>query len=157
VNLIGNAVWTLLQYPDQMELLRSDPYLDASAVEEFLRYDSPVHMSRRITLQEIGVGERTIEPGAFLVLALAAANRDPRKWGSTADRLDLRRVDAADHLSFGGGHHYCLGASLARLEAQVAVGRLVRRFSRIEAAGEPAYNGRLNLRGLSSLPLSVAV
>jgi cytochrome P450 len=156
VNLIGNAVWALLRHPDQMAVLRGDPSLDASAVEEFLRFDSPVQMSRRITLQEIGLGDRTIEPGASLVLALAAANRDPRKWGSTADRLDLSRPDAADHLSFGGGHHYCLGAALARVEAQVAVGRLVRRFSRIELVGEPAYNGRLNLRGLRSLPLSVA-
>lgn len=156
VNLIGNAVWSLLRHPDQMDVLRNDLSLDGSAVEEFLRYDSPVQMSRRITLGEITVGGRSIEPGAFLMLALASANRDPRKWGASADRLDLRRPDAADHLSFGGGHHYCLGASLARLEAQVAVGRLVRRFGRIELAGEPSYNGRLNLRGLSRLPLSVA-
>ena len=74
----------------------------------------------------------------------------------TADRLDLRRPGSAEHLSFGGGHHHCLGASLARLEGQVAVGRLVRRFARMEPAGEPVYNGRLNLRGLTRLPLLVA-
>ena len=156
VNLIGNAVLALLRNPDQLALLRRDPGLVDAAVDEFLRFDSPVQMTRRIPLQELSVSGRTIEAGAFIVLALASANRDPRKWGVTADRLDLRRPGSAEHLSFGGGHHHCLGASLARLEAQVAVGRLVRRFARMEPGGEPVYNGRLNLRGLTRLPLVVA-
>jgi cytochrome P450 len=156
VNLIGNAVLALLRAPEQMVQLRQDPGLDTVAVEEFLRFDSPVQMSRRITLGEMTIGGQVVEPGAYVVLVLASANRDVRKWGPTADQLDLRRAAAADHLSFGGGHHFCLGASLARLEAQVAVGRMVRRFARIELAHEPTYNGRLNLRGLSSLPLVVA-
>ena len=156
VNLIGNAILALLRSPDQLALLRRDPGLVDAAVDEFLRFDSPVQMTRRIPLQELSVSGRTIEAGAFIVLALASANRDPRKWGVTADRLDLRRPGSAEHLSFGGGHHHCLGASLARLEAQVAVGRLVRRFARMEPGGEPVYNGRLNLRGLTRLPLVVA-
>jgi cytochrome P450 len=156
VNLIGNAVLALLRHPDQLRLLRLDPGLDGAAVDEFLRYDSPVQMSRRIPLTEVRVGAKSIEPGAFVVLGLASANRDPRKWGAGADQLDLLRPGAADHVSFGGGHHYCLGASLARLEGQVAVGRLVRRFARIELAGDARYNGRLNLRGLAHLPLVVA-
>jgi len=156
VNLIGNGVLALLRHPDQMRALRSDPTLDPAAVDELLRYDSPVQMSRRITLSEISVGGKVIESGGFVVLALASSNRDQRKWGPTADQLDLRREGAADHLSFGGGHHHCLGASLARLEGQVAVGRLVRRFSRMEMAGEPSYNGRLNLRGLATLPVVFA-
>jgi cytochrome P450 len=156
VNLIGNAVLALLGQPDQLRLLRSDPDLDSAAVDEFLRFDSPVQMSRRIPLQELRVGAKRIEPGAFVVLGLASANRDPRKWGARADQLDLRRPGAAEHVSFGGGHHHCLGASLARLEGQVAVGGLVRRFGRIELAGRPVYNGRLNLRGLARLPLEVA-
>ena len=155
VNLIGNAVLALLRHPDQLESLRRDPGLDVVAVEEFLRFDSPVQMSRRITLEELTLGDKTIEPGAFVVLGLASSNRDPRHFGPSADRLDLRRVDAGDHLSFGGGHHYCLGASLAKLEGQTAIGRLARRFERIELAGEPVYNGRINLRGLASLPLAV--
>jgi cytochrome P450 len=156
VNLIGNGMLALLRHPDQMADLRADPDLDAPAVEELLRYDSPVQMSRRITRSEIAVGGQTIEPGGFVVLALASANRDVRKWGATADRVDLRRAGAGEHLSFGGGYHYCLGASLARLEGQVAIGRLVRRFGRVEMAGEPEYNGRRNLRGLAKLPLAVA-
>jgi cytochrome P450 len=155
VNLIGNGVLALLRHPDQMADLRSDPSLDTNAVEELLRYDSPVQMSRRITLSEMTLGRATIEAGAFVVLGLASANRDPLKWGPTADRVELRRPGAADHLSFGGGHHFCLGASLARLEGQVAIGRLLRRFPRIEAAGEPIYNGRRNLRGVASLALTV--
>jgi cytochrome P450 len=155
VNLIGNAVLALLRNPDQLRLLRRDPGLDSAAVDEFLRFDSPVQMTRRIPLHELAVGDKTIEAGAFIVLALASANRDPRKWGVTAERLDLRRPGAAEHVSFGGGHHHCLGAALARLEGEVAVGRLVRRFGRIEPTGEPVYNGRLNLRGLSRLPLAV--
>ncbi|MGH9054303.1 MAG: cytochrome P450 [Acidimicrobiales bacterium] len=155
VNLIGNGVLALLRHPDQMELLGADPGLDANAVEEVLRYDSPVQMSRRVVLQGMALGDKTVEPGGLVVLALASANRDPLKWGSDADRLDVRRPGAGDHVSFGGGHHYCLGASLARLEGQVALGHLARRFSRVEQAGEIAYNGRLNLRGLSRLPLAV--
>jgi cytochrome P450 len=155
VNLIGNGVLALLKYPDQMADLRADPCLDAAAVEEFLRYDSPVQMSRRVTLSETTVAGVTIEPGALVVLGLASANRDRLKWGATADRVDLRRAAAGDHLSFGGGYHFCLGASLARLEGQVAIGRLVRRFGRIEAAGAPEYNGRRNLRGLAKLPLTL--
>jgi cytochrome P450 len=156
VNLIGNAVLALLRYPDQLGLLRANPGLDGAAVDEFLRFDSPVQMSRRIPLKEYPIGEKTIEAGAFIVLGLASANRDPRKWGTSAGRLELRRPNAAEHVSFGGGHHHCLGAALARLEGQVAVGRLVRRFGQIELSGEPVYNGRLNLRGLASLPLAVA-
>jgi cytochrome P450 len=155
VNLIGNGVLSLLRHPDQLALLRRDPSLDGAAVEELLRYDSPVQMSRRIPVSEIEVGGKTIEPGAFVMLGLASANRDGSRWGATADDLDLNRDGAGDHVSFGGGHHYCLGAALARLEAQVAIPSLLRRFPTLTPAAEPVWNGRLNLRGLSSLPLSV--
>jgi cytochrome P450 len=155
VNLIGNGMLALLRHPDQMADLRAHPALDAAAIEELLRYDSPVQMTRRITLSEISIGGETIETGAFVVLGLASANRDQRRWGPTADQVDLRRAGAGEHLSFGGGHHYCLGAALARLEGQVAIGRLSRRFARIEMASEPVYNGRRNLRGLAGLTLTV--
>lgn len=155
VNLIGNGTLALLRHPDQLDLLRSGAVSDAAAIDELLRYDSPVQMSRRITLTEYELGGKTIEAGAFVTLGLASSNRDQQKWGPDADRVDLRRPDASDHVSFGGGHHFCLGAALARLEGQVAIGRLVRRFDRIEATAEPVYNGRLNLRGLASLPLAV--
>jgi cytochrome P450 len=101
------------------------------------------------------LGGKVIDPGTMVILGLGSANRDPARWGDSADRLDLRREGASEHLSFGGGHHHCLGAALARLEAQEAIGRMVRRFGTIELDGEPAWNGRINLRGLSRLPVRV--
>ncbi len=154
VNLIGNGTLALLRDRVQLDRLAGDPDLARPAVDELLRYDSPVQMSRRITVTELEVGGRTIEPGNFVVLVLASANRDPAHWGDDADRVDLRRPDAAEHVSFGGGAHHCLGAALARLEGEVALGSLIRRFPRIELAGEPEWNGRLNLRGLERLPVT---
>jgi cytochrome P450 len=153
VNLIGNGTLALLHHPDQLGQLRQDPSLVANATEELLRYDSPVHNSRRITLTDVEVGGKTIEAGSFVICALASANRDAARFGQSAGELDLTRPDAHDHLSFGGGVHYCLGAALARLEAQVAFESLVRRFPRMEMSGEPVWNGRLNLRGLDDLPV----
>ena len=87
---------------------------------------------------------------------LGAANRDPAKFGPTADLLDLGRADAREHVSFGSGVHHCLGAALARLEGQETIGRLVRRFPGIEAAGDPIHNGRIILRGYDELPVTLA-
>jgi cytochrome P450 len=157
VNLIGNGTLALLRHRDQLELLGRDPSVDANFVEELLRYDSPVQMSRRIALAPYEVDDRSIEPGSILMTCLGSANRDPAKWGVTADDLDLRRLDARDHMSFGGGFHSCLGAHLARLEGQVAITTLVRRFPRLAlATDEPSYNGRIVLRGLVELPVTLA-
>jgi cytochrome P450 len=154
VNLIGNGTLALLTHPDELERLRADPSRDANAIEELLRYDSPVQMSRRITLVEVEVDGKVIEPGSFVALGLASANRDAAHWGPSADELDTAREGAGQHVSFGGGPHYCLGAALARLEGQLAVGGLIRRFAGLELAGEPEWNGRLNLRGLARLPVA---
>jgi cytochrome P450 len=153
VNLIGNGTLALLRNRAQFERLSSDPSLLPNAVEELLRFDSPVQMSRRITLREVNVGGKTIEPGAFVILVLASANRDRSRWGEDADSLDITRSNAKEHLSFGGGHHLCLGAALARLEARISIGSLIRRFPKVELADEPNWNGRINLRGLSELPV----
>lgn len=156
VNLIGNGTLALLRNRDQYELLASDPALDTPWIDELLRYDSPVQMSRRITLETFEIGGRTIAPGTPLMTALGSANRDPEKWGDTADRLDLRRSDAHQHVSFGGGFHSCLGAHLARLEGHVAIGTLVHRFPRAElATDQPEWNGRIVLRGLTRLPVAL--
>ena len=156
VNLIGNGVLALLRNRDEMRRLQADTALMPGAVEEFLRYDSPVQMSRRITLTELEVGGKTIEKGAFCALVLASANRDRARFGDDAERLDVSRADAHQHLSFGGGAHYCLGAALARLEGQVAIGSLITRFPDLEMTSEPTYNGRLNLRGLETFPVALA-
>ena len=153
VNLIGNGTLALLKHRDQLDRLRQDPALDENAVQELLRYDSPVQNTRRITLAPFDVDGKQIDPGAFVVLGLASSNHDPAKWGVTADDLDLGRENASQHVSFGGGHHFCLGSHLARLEGEVAVGRMVRRFGALEQADDPVWNGRINLRGMSHLPV----
>ena len=153
VNLIGNGTLALLGHRDQLERLAGDPGLDANAVDELLRFDSPVQNSRRITLAPIVVDGKEIEKGSFVVLGLASSNRDPDKWGPTAEHLDLSRANASQHVSFGGGHHYCLGSHLAKLEGEVAIGRMVRRFPRMQPAGDPEWNGRINLRGMTHLPV----
>lgn len=155
VNLIGNATLALLGHPDQLERLRSDPDLDGGAVEELLRYDSPVQFSRRITTADLEVDGKTVPAGTFMLTCLGSANRDEDRWGPTADQLDITRPDAGQHMSFGNGIHHCLGSSLARTEAQVAIGALVRRFPGLALAGEPERNGRVVLRGLESLPVTL--
>jgi len=155
VNLIGNGTWALMQNRDQLELLRDDPSVEATAVDELLRYDSPVQISRRITLEPIQIAGRDVAAGTFVLTSLGSANRDAAVFGPTADQLDLRRADAARHLAFGSGTHHCLGASLARMEGTIAITRLIRRFPELQAIGTPAWNGRLVLRGMDSLQLSL--
>jgi cytochrome P450 len=156
VNLIGNGTFALLRNRAQLERWQADPDLDTNAVEELLRFDSPVQFSRRIAVTDIELGGHTIESGSFLMTCLGSANHDESHWGQDADTLDLTRPGAAQHVSFGSGVHHCLGASLARVEAQVAIGSLIRRFPALELATDtPAWNGRIILRGLDSLPLAL--
>jgi cytochrome P450 len=157
VNLIGNGTMALLRHRDQLEALAADPTLDGRATDELLRYDSPVQASRRIIMQETEIAGQAVGPGELVISLLAAANHDPGRWGPTAGQLDLRREGAGQHLSFGSGIHHCLGAALARLEGAEAIGALVRRFPRLElATDEPAWNGRVVLRGLDTLPVATA-
>jgi cytochrome P450 len=154
VNLIGNGTLALLRNRDQLTRWRDDPALDATAVDELLRYDAPVQLSRRIPMAPCEIDGRTVPPGTLLMTSLASANRDPAKWGPTADRLDVGRETAGQHVSFGSGIHFCLGAALARLEGEVAVGSLIRRFPDLDLAGDPVPNGRITLRGLDHLPVT---
>ncbi|MGI5164763.1 cytochrome P450 [Spirillospora sp. CA-253888] len=155
VNLISGGTLALLRHPDQLALLRERPDLAANAVEEMLRYDSPVQQSRRITVEPFALGGREIPAGAFVAVSLASANRDEGFWGPDADRLRIDRENARQHVSFGSGVHHCLGAALARLEGRVAVERLVNRFPDLALAAEPQWNGRINLRGPANLPITV--
>ena len=155
VNLIGNGTLALLRNRDQLQLWRDRPDLDDNAVEELLRFDPPVQMSRRITLEDYAVGSEVIPSGTFVIACLASANRDEGQFGDDADRLRLDRDNARQQVAFGAGVHHCLGAALARLEGRVAMSRLIRRFPDIELAGEPEWNGRINLRGCVNLPVSV--
>lgn len=155
VNLIGNGTLALLQHPDELERLRMDTALDANAVEELLRYDSPAQFTRRINREDLKVGDTLIPAGSVIFGCLGSANRDAARWGESADRVDVAREGANEHASLGGGIHHCLGASLLRLEAQVALGALVRRFPRMQLAAEPAFLERMTLRGLGGLRLTL--
>ncbi len=154
VNLIGNGTLQLLRHPAQLDRLRADPARIAGAVEECLRFDPPVQMTRRITMAPFEAAGHTIEPGTFVMAMTAAANRDPARWGDDADEFDITRDGANHHLSFGSGIHHCLGAALARMEAQVAIGTLVQRYRGLDLVGDPVHNGRVVLRGLDALPLA---
>jgi cytochrome P450 len=155
VNLIGNGVLALLRNPDQLRALRADPGLIAGAVEEFLRYESPVNLATfRYTTAPVRIGDVEIPAGEFVLVSLGAANRDGGRFAE-ADRLDVTR-GAGGHLAFGHGIHFCLGAPLARLEGQVAIGRLFDRFPDLALAVDPdelRWRDSTLLRGLDSLPL----
>lgn len=155
VNLISSGVKALLDHPDQMELLRRDPELLPDAVEEFLRYETPNNLaSPRYTTAPVRIAGVEIPEGEFVMVSLMAANRDGAHFGAP-DRLDITRRTRA-HLGFGHGIHYCVGAPLARLEGEVAFGRLLQRFSRIEPAVDPAelrWRPSTSMHGLDALPL----
>jgi cytochrome P450 len=155
VNLIAGGTLALLRHPGQLALLRADPALVGSAVEELLRYDSPVQASRRITLEPVTVRGTTIPAGAFVMASLASANRDEDFWGADAGELRLDRDNARQHVSFGAGPHHCLGASLARLEASIAFDHMVGRFPGLALDGDVVWNGRINLRGPEHLPVTL--
>jgi cytochrome P450 len=151
MNLIGNAVLALLRNRGELERLRRDPSLIRNGVEEFLRYDSPVQFTARIATTDVDVDGTLIEAGEQVAVVIGACNRDPEHFPDP-DRLDLGREEAHRHLSFAAGPHYCLGAALARLEAQVAVGTLVRRLDNLElVTTEPRYRDHFVLRGVHEL------
>ena len=153
MNLIGNGTFALLGQADQLARWRADPSLDASGVEELLRFDGPVHLVGRIPTEDVEVGGHRFRRGVEVIPLVAAANRDPERFTDPA-RLDVGRVDDP-HLTFSQGIHYCLGAALARLEGQVAIGTLVHRFPRLELAAVPRHRGHFVLRGLEELRVSV--
>ncbi|CAN5627373.1 cytochrome P450 [soil metagenome] len=130
VNLIGNSVLALLNNPDQMQLLRDRPELSVTAVNEFLRYESPVQTVRRMAAQELELHGHKLKTGDTLLLLLGSANRDPEHY-QNADQLDITRADNK-HLAFGTGIHHCLGSSLAEVEGQIAVGTLLKRFPNLK-------------------------
>ncbi len=150
VNLIANGVLAFGRQPDQFSRLRQEPEMIRSAVEEVLRFDPPVHADGRLALEDIELPSGTVKQWEQPVILLPAANRDPAYFAD-ADSFDIARSDNR-HLSFGFGIHHCLGAPLARAEAQVALGCLARSFSAIELLDDPpSYKDNLVLRGVSSL------
>ncbi|MCR6485524.1 cytochrome P450 [Amycolatopsis sp. OK19-0408] len=153
VNLIGNGMYALLRNPDQLDALRADLSLVPAAVEELLRFDGPVGFATlRYAGEPLELGGVRIEAGEFVHVALGAANRDPARFPD-ADRLDVGRRPAG-HVAFGHGIHHCVGAPLARLEAQIAFSRLLTRFPRMRLAeADLAWHEGIRFRGLTTLPV----
>lgn len=152
-NLIGNGLLALLRNPDQLARLRDNPDLGRTAIEELLRYDSPVQMTSRSALQDVEYNGQRIRKGTQISFMLGAANRDPAQFDQPA-RLDITR-DPNPHLSFSNGIHYCLGAPLARLEGQIAIQTVLRCFPNLRLPDvTPRYRETWVLRGLESLPVN---
>ena len=149
--LIANGFYALLQNPEQFRLLRDTPDLDASATEEFLRYEGPFQRNRRIATRDVQIGDMEISKGQLVMQFLGAANRDPTLFHKP-DALDIRR-SPNKHLAFGYGPHFCLGAPLARLEAPVALRGLLSRLNNIRLANQELEWNSALFRGLKSLPI----
>jgi cytochrome P450 len=155
VNLIGNGLLALYRNPDQLHLLKSDLSLMVDAIEELLRYDSSVQVTGRTTLEYVEeIGGISLEKGQSVICLLGSANRDPEVYPDP-DRLDISRRDVRP-FSFGGGIHYCVGAQLARIEAEIAIATLLRRLPnlRLEDIENPDWRQTFVLRGLNKLPAS---
>jgi cytochrome P450 len=156
VNLIGNGLLALHRNPGQLALLKAKPELMTNAVEEFLRYDSSVQMTGRVALEDIeDLGGKRIPKGESVLCLLGSANRDPAVYPDRPDRLNITRPNVRP-LSFGGGIHFCLGAQLARIEAEVAIATLLRRLPdlKLDNAETPEWRPTFVLRGLKTLPAS---
>jgi len=149
-NLIGSGLLTLLQHPEQMRMLQDDPSLIPSAVEELLRFESPIQHTARVAPEDFMLGGKMIRRGQTVVAVLAAGNRDPERFPNP-DVLDLKRGDKG-HLAFGWAAHFCFGAPLARMEGQIAFGTLLRRLKNLTLASEDfVWRENFGLRGLSGL------
>jgi len=154
VNLIGNGALALLRNRDQLVMWRDNPALDNVVVDELLRYDGPVQLTVRVPIRPVNYGETTVQPGTVVMTVLGAANHDPAMFDEP-HALQVDRPNAHRHLAFAAGVHYCLGVSLAKLETQVAIGSLIRRFPNLDLAGEPGWRDRLTIRGVDRLPLAL--
>lgn len=151
-NLIGNGLLALLRHPEEMHKVWDSPSRIPAAVEEMLRFDSPVQLTTRMAKTDLEIHGTKIPKGDWLYLVVGAANRDPAQFPAP-DRFDVTRVENK-HLAFGAGNHFCLGAPLARLEAQIAVRALREHFPKLRIDEEPIeYRNNFNLRGLKSLPV----
>jgi len=151
--MIGNGMAALFRDPEQLDALRTDPDLDATAPDELLRFDGPVQMTTRNALEDLELAGHRVEKGRQVILCLGSANRDPARFAQP-DRLDLARVDNP-HVALGHGRHFCLGASLARLETRVALRGLLDRFPGLEQAGDVVWGDNAVLRGVAHLPVRV--
>jgi cytochrome P450 len=151
VNVSGNGTLALLRNPDQLHRLRADPGLLPTAIEELMRYDSPLQLFERTATEDVEIGGVTVPAGRKIAALLGAANHDPAVFADP-ERLDVGRTDNP-HISFGAGVHFCIGAPLARVELQASFGALLSRTSALELGGEPVRRPEFVIRGLQDLPV----
>ena len=156
-SLIGAGTLALIRHPDQLARLRAEPDLLRNAVSELLRFDGPNQFVRRITTQPTQVGDVELPSGEVIFASPASANRDPDRWGDTAEQVVVDRPDAGQHLQFGAGAHACLGSHLARMQAEIAFRALLDRLDDLELAGEPVWNTRMFIRGVDRLPVRCTI
>lgn len=152
VNLIGNGTVALLGDPDSWTRLRQDPALVPAAIEEMLRYDSPVQMTSRIATEDVEIGGSVLAAGQGVIVCIGGANRDPGVF-EQPDQFRIDRPEPGRHLSFSLGIHHCLGASLARLEGRIAIEELTQRYPALELAAQPNRRSLLVLRGFERVPV----
>ncbi len=152
-NLVGNGLYALLEWPEERERLLSRPELIRTAVEEFLRFESPNQLGNRLTVAPVEVAGVAIPAGTYLTIGIGAANRDPAEFPGP-DRLDIGR-EPNRHLAFGSGPHVCIGLNVARLEGRIAIGRFLARFPRYALSSEPLRGGRARFRGFLSIPVTL--
>ena len=155
--LVGNGMTALLDAPEQLALLQERPELVPNAVQELLRFDGPNQFVRRVAVDPLPVGDAVVEPGDVIYVGVGAANHDPAHWGADADQLRVERADASQHVQFGGGIHHCLGAHLARVQAEVALTALLTRLPGLRRGGPTEWSGRMTLRSVSRVPLEFDV
>ena len=153
-NLIGNGLDALLTHRDQLERLAANASLLPTAIEELLRYESPLQLNNRRTTAPVPISDRELPPGTFVTLAIGAANRDPAVF-EDPHRLDVARRPN-NHLAFGQGAHACSGMNVARLEGRIAIGRLLARHPHLQRRGAPERDPRVRFRGLRRLPVALA-
>lgn len=156
VNLLGNGITLLLNHPDQLDALAADPTLWPNAVEEILRYDSPVQMTARVARTDTTVAGTAIGRGEMVVIYLAAANRDPAVFDDP-HRFDVSRPNAGRHLAFSGGRHFCLGAALARAEGAAGLSRFFAHYPQVTLAGEGTRRPTRVLRGWAEIPVTLGL
>lgn len=154
VNLIGNAVHQLMLHRDQWDLLVADPSLAGQAIEETLRYDPPIQLTSRVCNEDVEIDGQPIRQGHWIVTVIGGANRDPQAFSDPA-RFDITRTDNTDHLAFSSGVHYCIGAPLAKLEAEAALRVIAERMPTLRLAGDVPLRGSTIIHGVRELPVTV--
>lgn len=153
-SLVGNSAAILLDHPGEHRRLKEDPDLIETAVEEFLRFQSPLQIGNRLASEDIELLDCTLPTGTYIHTSIAGANRDPAVFDDP-ERLDIGRKNAKKHLAFATGIHVCLGAALARIEGRIAIGKLVKRFPELRANGAAEIMGLARFRGYNSLPVRI--